>query len=259
MLACKISVQLSIKKDRNKMEKYAKVYHIKSYECDSNGVLRLRTLFNYFQDMADEHADKMGLGYHYCIERNIGWIGGAYHVQINQLPKWEDKVMLYTWPSDATPVTGIRDFQMVDKNGAILVNATSQWVLVDLGRMRPLAITKHVGEYELIKERALHSSFPAITPAQIYSNEIIVPVRTDDIDINNHVNNAVYPTLCLDGVSEEVKKQKSISEIQVNFKKPAVLSDKILIKSALEAHTSTHQLFDETGSTEFARVALKWK
>ncbi len=241
------------------MEKYAKVYQVKSYECDVNGVLRLRTLFNYFQDMADEHADKMGLGYHFCIERNIGWIGGAYHIQINRLPKWEEDVTLYTWPSDATPVTGIRDFQMVDKNGHILVNATSQWVLVDLTRMRPLPITKHVGEYELIKERALTSSFPAITPPETYSNEIIVPVRTDDIDINNHVNNAVYPTLCLDGVPAEVKGQKAISEIQVSFKKPAVLSDKILIKSAADSQNSIHQLFNETGSTEFARVALKWK
>lgn len=241
------------------MEKYTKVYQVKSYECDANGVLRLRTLFNYFQDMADEHADKMGLGYHFCIERNIGWIGGAYHVQINRLPKWEEEVTLYTWPSDATPVTGIRDFQMIDKNGTILVNATSQWVLVDLVRMRPLPITKHIGTYELVKERAIVSSFPAIVPPETDSNEIIVPVRTDDIDINNHVNNAVYPSVCLDGVPEGIKNQKSISEIQVSFKRPAVLSDKILIKSALETNISTHQLFDESGLKEFARVVLKWK
>lgn len=241
------------------MKKYSKTYQVKSYECDSKGILRLRTLFNYFQDIADEHADKMGLGYHFCIERNIGWIGGAYHVQINRLPKWEDEIILYTWPSDATPVTGIRDFQMIDKKGEILINASSQWVLVDLTRMRPLPIAKHVGNYELLKERAVVTSFDDILLAESYDNEIIIPIRTDDIDINNHVNNAVYPTVCLDGVCKEIKEHKSLSEIQIRFKRPAVLSNKILLKSAFDAPNSMHQLCNETGEKEFARVLLKWK
>ena len=45
------------------MDKYEKQYIIKSYECDVQLKLRIRSLFNLFQDMADEHADKMGLGY----------------------------------------------------------------------------------------------------------------------------------------------------------------------------------------------------
>lgn len=241
------------------MEKYSKTYEIKSYECDKNGVLRLRTLFNLFQDMADEHADKMGLGYHFCIQKQIGWIGAGYHVQINRLPKWEDKITLYTWPSKATPVMGIRDFQMVDSHGDVLVNASSQWVLVDLNRMRPVAISKHIDGYEIIEERALNTNFDAIGAIEALSNEQIIPVRYDDIDINNHVNNAVYPTLCLDGIPNDFENTHTLAEVQISFKKSAILGDKILLKSFIGDNQTVHGLFNETGDTEFARVRLNWK
>lgn len=241
------------------MEKYAKQYEIKSYECDKNGVLRLRTLFNLFQDMADEHADKMGLGYHFCIQKQIGWIGAGYHVQINRLPKWEEAVTLYTWPSKATPVMGIRDFQMIDSTGQVLVNASSQWVLVDLNRMRPVAIAKYIEGYEIIEERALDTTFSAIDAITDAGSSCLISVRHDDIDINNHVNNAVYPTLCLDGISEEFLNSHALSEVQVSFKKPAVFGDKITLKSQITDSQTVHQLFNETGEVEFARVRLSWK
>ena len=241
------------------MEKYSKVYDIKSYECDKNGVLRLRTLFNLFQDMADEHADKMGLGYHFCIQKQIGWIGAGYHVQINRLPKWEDRVTLYTWPSKATPVMGIRDFQMISDSGEVLVSASSQWVLVDLNRMRPVAIAKHIEGYEIVDERAVETSFPQIEIADDANLGKSIPVRRDDIDINNHVNNAVYPTLCLDGIDESFLDTHTLAEVQISFKKPAVVGDTILLKSSLADNQSIHQLLNEVGETEFARVRLGWK
>ena len=241
------------------MEKYAKKYEIKSYECDKNGVLRLRTLFNLFQDMADEHADKMGLGYHFCIQKQIGWIGAGYHVQINRLPKWEETVTLYTWPSKATPVMGIRDFQMIDSKGHVLVSASSQWVLVDLNRMRPVAIAKHIEGYEIIDERAVDTTFPQIEVVEDVDLGKIIPVRHDDIDINNHVNNAVYPTLCLDSIDESFLDTHTLAEAQISFKKPAVFGDNILLKSSLAGNQSIHQLLDKTSETEFARVRLGWK
>lgn len=39
------------------MEKYKRIYEINSSSCDKDKKLRLRTLFNFFQDLADYHAD----------------------------------------------------------------------------------------------------------------------------------------------------------------------------------------------------------
>ena len=241
------------------MEKYVKNYEITSYECDRFGRLRLRTLFNYFQDLADGHANEMGVGYHTCVQKGIGWIGGAYHVQINRLPKWEDKVTLHTWPSGTTAVTGIRDFRMLDDKGVTIVNATSQWVLVDTQKMRPISVAKNLGQYTLVAERALESTFAALPEVERVDTEKFIPVRNDDIDINKHVNNAVYPTLALDGLSDEFLHTHEMYELQILFKKPAVLSDIIHLKTQIDGYTTIHQLFNETDEIEFARIKIDWK
>lgn len=240
------------------MEKFKRAYEINSSQCDKNGQLRLRTLFNFFQDLADFHADEMGLGFHFCTMRGIGWIGGAYHVRINRLPVWEDKIVLSTWPSDTTAVTGIRDFQMTDENGNVLINASSQWVLVDTQKMRPVSVVKNVGTYELMRDRALETSFPSLPVMEHVDTEVSVSIRRDDIDINNHVNNAVYPSIVMDSLSDEFLQAHVLAELEVNFKHPAKWGDSFQIKTQIDELTTIHQILNADGLVEFARVRLEW-
>ena len=44
------------------LEKYTKHYTIRSYECDCNNNLRILTLMNILQDIADENAGLLGFG-----------------------------------------------------------------------------------------------------------------------------------------------------------------------------------------------------
>lgn len=241
------------------MEKFCKSYTIKSYECDSTCKLRLRTVFNFFQDLADDHANEMGLGYRECIKRGIGWIGGAYHVEFIDLPKWEDKIKLFTWPSGKTAATGIRDFQMLDEGDKPLINATSQWVLVDLNRMRPVSIAKNLGEYDLVEERAFDSVFKDIPTIERTDFEAVISIRYDDIDLYKHVNNAVYPTLIYDGLPHDFIANHKLKELQIIFKKPALLSDEICIATQIDEDITIHQLFNKNKDIEFARIQVKWK
>lgn len=240
------------------MDKYEKQYIIKSYECDVQLKLRIRSLFNLFQDMADEHADKMGLGYHYCHERGIGWIGGGYHVEIKKLPTWGDEIRVTTWPSGSTAATGIRDFQVRDGVGNILINATSQWVLVDINRMRPIPVMKHIPSYELLDEHAMVSSFDKISIPEGEAEIISFPVHTDDIDLNAHVNNALYPSWILDTVSDSFSAQHSPSEIRIDFKRPAKRGDIVRIKTYRQALITVHVFGNADDSVEFARVCVRW-
>lgn len=241
------------------MDKFKKNYTIASYECDSTCKLRLRCVFNFFQDLADDHANEMGLGYHECVKRGVGWIGGAYHVEFLDLPKWEDNVTLYTWPSGKTAATGIRDFRMTDADGKAMINATSQWVLVDLQRMRPVSIAKHLGDYDLVQDRAFDSVFQDIKTVERIDFESRVTVRYDDIDLYQHVNNAVYPTLIYDGLPTQYLQSHQLKELQISFKRPAVITDEICIKSQINGNETLHQLFNKTGEVEFARIRVLWK
>ena len=53
------------------LKKYTKEYTIRSYECDRNNNLRIVTLMNIFQDMADINAAQLGLGLDYVLSLSL--------------------------------------------------------------------------------------------------------------------------------------------------------------------------------------------
>ena len=240
------------------MEKHKKSYIISSFEVDVKAKLRLHSLFNLFQDIADEHAEKIGVGYSFCKANGVGWVGGAYEVQINRLPDWGEEITIETWPSASTAATAIRDFKVTDKAGEILISATSQWVLIDIARLRPLPIAKHLPHYEVIPERILDSNFAKIPAPVGEAQTLSFPVHADDIDLNDHVNNALYPTWALDGFSEEYLKNNRPSRLKIDFKRPAHFGHQILLKTYQDAGQSISSLTNTDGTTEYARVQIDW-
>lgn len=241
------------------MEKYRKSYVISSFEVDGQKKLRVHSLFNLFQDIADEHAEQIGVGYSFCAQNGLGWVGGAYHLKINRWPVWGERVTIETWPSGTTAACAIRDFKMTTDSGEVLLVATSQWVLIDITRLRPLPIAKHLPHYELVDDKALESDFAKIEVPEEAETLVIFPVHADDIDLNHHVNNALYPTWALDGVDETFGATHDLAEVRISFRRPARLGDTVALRTRWQDMIQTAVLTNADGSVEFARVALIWR
>lgn len=241
------------------MQKFIKPHVVHSFECDNRLRLRVRSLFNLFQDLADEHANEMGLGYHYCHERDLGWIGAAYHVRIFKWPVWEDKLTLATWPSAVTPVAGIRDFTITNVVGEVIVAASSMWVVLDLKRMRPVPVARHMPAYKLVSEKALEPDFTKLEPLCHIDNTRVFDVHVDEIDLYNHVNNAVYPSWILDAFESDFLKEHDLSEIKILFKHPAVYTDKIVMETQIDEKETRHIIRSDTNEKVFADIKAVWR
>ena len=239
-------------------EKHKKEYLISSYECDRFGLLRIRSLFNIFQDLADIHANMMGIGYDFCSKKNMGWIGGYYHLKIERLPSWGERVILSTWPSRFSGVSGIREFELKSEDGERLACATSQWILIDVLKNRPVSIQKNIGEFELLEERSIESDFPKIEGLGHIDMEQREIIREDDIDINSHVNNAVYPALILDAISEEYLSKHKPTEMQIQFKHSAKRGYGVTIKTEMDTLQTLHSIVNPDSDIEYARVRAIW-
>ena len=185
------------------LRKFKKEYLVKSYEADAHGFLRIMALMNILQDAADGSAIELGFGFENCWQKGVSWVGSNYLVEINRLPKIHEKFIIETWPAEAKLWGAIRDFVVYDEEGNILMKASSQWVLVDINRKRPVPLAKYFEEYKAIDERAINVDFSRTEPFDGYNREQIFKVRFDDIDINNHVNNAVYPLWASESVGKD--------------------------------------------------------
>lgn len=241
------------------MNKLEEKFELKTYQCNEFGFMKLRTLFDYFQELASNHADKLGLGYEACLEKNCAWVCAKYHVIINKLPKFKDIISIQTWPSKFSGPTGIREFLVKDSNENTLIKAVSQWVMIDLNRLRPTIVQNmfdcsHIefGEDQgIILEKLSSQTETTITTQQT--------LRYDDVDVNHHINNAVYIALAEDNLFNNKKENIKISELSVDFKKSALLSDKqVNIKANFETNSADFTISNQDNTTDFARINMKF-
>ncbi len=240
------------------MMKYKKTYQIRSYEVNKDKKLRLLSLFNILQDTADIHAESLSFGHNFCLQNQLAWVGVSYHIQINERPTWQDEINITTWPSGKTAATAYRDFDVTNKKGDILFKASSQWALIDAQSLRPVALSKHLNADDWLDERAIDTKFPSVNLIERTDFEKTFYVRFDDIDVNNHVNNAVYPVWASEAVPTDFRENHTLKEVRVSFKRPAKMGDVIIIQTQIDENKTTHLIANADKSIVYALVEMAW-
>lgn len=239
--------------------KAQKNYEIRSYECDKYGNLRLITLMNIFQDIADSNASEIGVGLDFCSEHGLAWVGANYHIIINKYPRLHQKITVLSWPAVEKKFGAYRDFIILDESGNIMVKASSQWILINFAKKRPVNLRDHLPEYSVIPERAIETEFPKIDISQDIDCRQEFKIRFDDIDFNGHVNNAVYPLWATEASGDDFRVRNEPQEIEIVFKKEAFLGEKAAVESSIKPPLSSHLIKSATDNRELARVKIHWR
>jgi len=241
-------------------EKLGVTKKLPTYQIGRDGALRPVMLMNEFQALADMHASILGVGREYCAEHNIGWVVTHYMADIKELPTEREEVRITTWPARHEGVKAIREFEIRGADGRLLVSATSQWIVINLETRRPLRLAEAMPDWEYIPERALNAEFDKL-PDFEPTAETEFRVRNDDIDVNRHVNNAVYATWATESLGATFLTTKRLCGLRINFKKEiGTETERIRVLYRTDANTSRHMI--ASGPTDqptiHAIVELDW-
>ena len=240
------------------VQKYQKSYFIRSYECDKHQNLRLLTLMNILQDAADSHADLLGVGYEYCVAHGLAWVAANYHVKIHRTPKIHEHITIHTWPSEERKLGAIRDYQIEDDHGNVVLQASTQWVLINFESKRPQLLRANLPLYDVIPEKADSFEYTKLPIPEQFNFSTEFTVRFDDIDVNNHVNNAVYPLWMSEAVPAVFRDTHTVSELEIAFKKEVLVGEKIRVETFLEGLKSFHHIVSVDDGHEIAKAELTW-
>lgn len=242
------------------IEKFVKAYHIRSYEGNKFSNLRLVTLMNILQDGADEHASSLGVGMEFCLAHGLAWVGRNYHIKINRMPKIHEDIELVTWPSEQRKLGAIRDFQIFDSQKNVLISASSQWVLIDFNDKHPVALQEYLPRYPIVETHALLSNFEKLPEVARVDTSCTFRVRMDDIDLNSHVNNAVYPLWASETLPTAWLLTHQTSEIEVNFRREGLFGETVQVITELnsEDYVSVHKIISAGDERELAKVRIRW-
>lgn len=213
-------------------------------ECGSKGTLTLAGIVNYFQDSSSAHSEELGAGIGFLEEQGGAWVLNSWQIEVKRYPDIMEDIEVCTWPSDFKGVFGPRSFCMKTKDGEQIACARTLWVYIDTKSGRPAKPSEELVQKYIIE--------PAIDMEEV-SRKIFVPadlkevdwitVRKYHIDTNRHVNNSQYVQMAMETIPEDYE----IHKLRVEYKKSAVLGDRIYVKKAVEADRIVVVLSNEQG------------
>ncbi len=71
---------------------------IRFSEADADGVLRLSSLIDYFQDCSTFQSEDVGYGVKKVLATGHAWVVNAWQIEIRRLPHMGDNVTIGTNP-----------------------------------------------------------------------------------------------------------------------------------------------------------------
>lgn len=155
------------------------------------GVLKMSALLHMVQEAAGGHCKALSLDWDSMCEKGMFWAVLRHRVQINRLPEENENLLVQTWPMPTTRTAYPRAVQAMDEKGNVVFSVVSLWVLMDMQTRAMLLPGKSGVTVEGIT-RGCELPFPGSLAPCAGEQSVLWTVTRQDLDVNNHVNNAKY-------------------------------------------------------------------
>ena len=145
------------------------------------------------------------------------------------MPEQGENVTLETWPSGIDRLFAIRDFRMV-AGEEVLLRATSEWMVIDVNRRRPVRLPACVTEtaaFCVDGIREIPFELDTKKMPTNFENTRRFTATYDNIDFNKHVTQATYVRWVTNSLSYEFLKDHEITELEIIYEHE-VLPDSVV-------------------------------
>lgn len=197
-------------------------------ECNEDGRLSLVSMMNYLQDCSTFHSEATEVGLDWLKEQGLGWILGSWLIEIDELPRFAEKIRTNTWCYSLKGLHAQRCFSIEDSTGRPVVRADSQWFLFDRNAGKVCRIPDSQRVYLSDEPR---QDLPAMERKIKVDGEgrqaSPIQVSEQHLDTNRHVNNAQYVMFALDAIAE-LGHPLDVHRIAVQYRTMAWLGNKIV-------------------------------
>ena len=186
------------------------------------------------------------MGHDYLVGRKRAWLLNSWQVESLRRPQVRESIEVSTWATGFQGVFGPRDFCMKTAEGEELARAHSLWVYIDTESGRPTKPTEEeIAVYEVGEPILMEAVSRKIKVPEGAIEVDTFPVHKYHIDTNAHVNNSKYIELACEALPEDFVVRK----LRVEYKKAAVLGDRMVLKRVIEKHRIVVELCDEEEGT----------
>lgn len=219
---------------------HRKSYEIKFHETDCKNRLKESVLLNYMQDIAAEDAENIGVGYSKIQNMNIGWFLTKYHIEIFDTLKNDGKFVLESQSKGIMRITFIRDFDIFNSENNKIGEATSSWGVADLATGKIIPPSEIFKDFPNADRNKLRSTFPKIPAIKKVDFQKEFIAEYNNLDVNCHVNNAVYLTWADEVLPYEILVSTRISELDIQYKQQVKYGEKVIVSADFDKDNMTY-------------------
>lgn len=242
---------------------FQKQFQIRSYEIDSRGKIKLGSILNYLQEVASEHAARLGASVIDLFPKNLTWVLSRYHLKILSYPSWGETIQIITWPSGIYNLFALREFEILNDKNEILAFVTSSWILLDFKKKQPVRPEEHLHKFPRKIERAIPDNFESLPVIEKVNFELPFRIRMSDLDLNQHVNHVSYIEWAMETMPPEILKKYQPIQLEISFRGEAFYGDRVLSRTQIvngDSHQiCLHQIVHEKNGKELTRLKSRWQ
>lgn len=242
---------------------FERTYRVASHTAGPDGLIRPAALLGFLEDAAGEHAATWHLSVGDLAPRGLMWVLTRHHLRQLRPPRYGEEVRVITWPSARRGRVALRDFEIRDATGHCVALATTAWAVLDAASRRLRPINDVVPPGFVLDRRAIPDEFEPLPSLPAPERTVTLPVMLRDLDMNRHVNHAVYLQWALEAVPLELLESGPPAGIEIAFLAEARLGDRIdsaaaLLPSPSGSISYAHRITLSGSGRELARLRTTW-
>jgi acyl-ACP thioesterase len=216
---------------------YEKKILIRSEQVDMTRRLRMSDLFRLLEEASIAHTELLGCTRDKTLDRGLLWIITRQSVEIDELPAYDDKIIVRSWQGEMQHVFFPR-FYEIERAGEILVKGQALWMLMkedDRSMVMP-------EDYDISipgRPDADDMVLPAIViPKDVETEESRrLETRFSQIDINGHMNNTRYFDVIDDMLNNNSQRASVPKAVLANYLSELRLGDKFTLSRYVKGDT----------------------
>lgn len=199
--------------------------------CDATAKLGVPNAFALFMDVATEHAEALGIGMNGLMKQGLFWLTVRTRIRFLKRPAMTQSVTVRTWPETPERSRCNRDYAIL-RDGEIIVEGKTEWMIMNLktNRLYPVDGVFPV-DLELLEDRVLPEPFARLSDDFAGAESMGgYTVRSTDIDLGGHMNNAAYVRAIAGAFSSKDWQAMDVGEMEVAFRSPCFEGEELNIQ-----------------------------
>ena len=193
-------------------------FPVRFSDIDRSDRLTLAAAFDYFQEAAINHAERIGVGREDMARNKQAWILSRMSVVVDRRPSYRENITVRSWPIGAEKLFALREYDILDSANNPVVRGSSGWIVLDMEKHRPLRPQAIMESMPLNKSFAtLPGGIVGVDPKENLRKSGERQALYSDIDYNGHVNNTRYIQWIQDILEPEFLEKASHMRLDINY------------------------------------------